>query len=873
MTSQPLEDVCHQNCQRVWQLWVSILLPVLLLLVLSVSGHSQTTTGTTSDGFVYSATNNQISITGYTGTSGAVIIPSTIPSVTGTVTSIGNNAFQNKYSITSVTIPSSVNNIGSFAFGYCFGLGSAIFMGNAPTMGLGVFYPTRVMVYYHGAATGFNSPTWTDSAGDQYSASNMDAPPVIIGNLSATGTGSIFFSYQIYATNVPSSYEASGLPVNLSVNTSTGLISGTPTETGTTYATINAINSGGTGSATLFINIQSPFTYTVNTDGTSVTITKYIGSGGAVTIPAVMSVSGSSLMVTNIKYAFNGCTSLTSVTIPSSIISIGDFSFQGCTNLTNITIPNGISSIGYCAFNSCTSLTSITIPASVNSIGDEVFENCTSLASIMVDGSNSNYSSKDGVLFNIDQSTLLQFPGGISGSYTIPNSVTNIGAFAFDYCSHLNSVTIPASVSSIGGWAFADCTSLGSITVDGSNSNYSSVDGVLFYNNQTTLIQCPAGKTGSYTIPDGVISIGDGAFSSCLSLTDVTIPSSVTSIGWWAFEWCFSLKYIIIPDSVTDLGYYAFDDCTSLANVNIGNGVTSISENAFSDCTNLVSVTIGNRVTSIDWSAFGNCTSLKNITIPSSVTNIGESAFDGCTSLNSVTFNNSPTSIGEFAFYGCKKLSNVNFGDNVTSIGGYAFYGCTGLTSVNIPRNVTSIGQTAFDDCNKLMIAIFMGNAPTMGWNVFAFTASGFKVYYYNGATGFNTPTWTDSSGDQYSAVNLGQPPLSSWLFFNGLPSNASLTSIQNKDGVPLLMDYALNLDPTKNQGANIPKPVISGNLMSLTYYAGSPSVTYSVEASPDLQSWSTSGVTTSAPDINNFCTSAISLSGSSCFMRLKVVY
>ena len=147
----------------------------------------------------------------------------------------------------------------------------------------------------------------------------------------------------------------------------------------------------------------------------------------------------------------------------------------------------------------------------------------------------------------------------------IKSGVTSIGDYAFQYCGSLTSITIPDSVTSIGNSAFSDCDSLTSITVDGNNQNYYSQDGVLFNKDKTVLIQYPIGNTRtSYTIPNSVTSIGNGAFYDCHSLTSITIPNSVTSIGGSAFEGCSILTSIIIPNSVTSIGYRAFSYCNSL---------------------------------------------------------------------------------------------------------------------------------------------------------------------------------------------------------------------------------------------------------------------------------------------------------------------
>jgi len=380
----------------------------------------------------------------------------------------------------------------------------------------------------------------------------------------------------------------------------------------------------------------------------------------------------------------------------ANIVSGGNYYYT-----TYNTTANAISTY---MFYGCTGLTSITIPNSVTSIGSSAFSGCTGLTSI-----------------------------------TIPNSVTSIGSGAFLGCTGLTSVTIPNSVTSIGGGAFSGCTGLIQIIVDSNNSKYTSLDGVLFNENRTSLIAYPNEKSTQYTIPNSVTSIGSSAFSGCTGLTSVTIPNSVTSIGQNAFSGCTGLTSITIPNSVTSIGYNAFFGCTGLTSVTIPNSVTSIGGGAFSGCTGLTSITIPNSVTSIGSGAFSGCTGLTSITIPNSVTSIGSGAFSGCTGLTSVTIPNSVTSIGGGAFSGCTGLTSITIPNSVTSIGSGAFSGCTGLTSVTIDNNyVTAAVSSVFSTCTNLTTVTIGNNVTSIGSSAF---------YGFTGLTSVTIPNSVTSIG------------------------------------------------------------------------------------------------------------------------------
>ena len=210
-------------------------------------------------------------------------------------------------------------------------------------------------------------------------------------------------------------------------------------------------------------------------------------------------------------YAFEDCSSLTSVTIPDSVTSIGSYAFS-CSSLTSVTIPDSVTSIEFCAFSGCRSLSSVTIGNNVTSIGSEAFSGCTSLESV-----------------------------------TIGNNVTSIGMEAFSNCSSLTSVTIPDSVTSIGECAFSGCSSLASVTIPDSVT----VVGWYFFQNCSSL--------ESVTIGNGLTGIDEGMFYGCISLKRVTIPYSVTFVFPYAFYGCSSLETVYYTGSRAQWDSITFD--------------------------------------------------------------------------------------------------------------------------------------------------------------------------------------------------------------------------------------------------------------------------------------------------------------------------
>ena len=226
---------------------------------------------------------------------------------------------------------------------------------------------------------------------------------------------------------------------------------------------------------------------------------------------------------------FEGCSGLTSITIPSSVTSLGNYCFSGCSGLTSVSIPSSVTSLGEYCFYNCSSLTSVTIPSSVTSLGNSCFYGCRGLTSITIP---SSVTSLDSKCFE-----------GCSGltSITIPSSVTSLGNYCFSGCRGLTSVSIPSSVTSLGDYCFSDCSGLTSVS-----------------------------------IPSSVTSLGDYCFSDCSGLTSVSIPSSVTSLGDCFFSGCSGLTSITIPSSVTSLGEYCFKWCGNIETIYFKGDIPSI---------------------------------------------------------------------------------------------------------------------------------------------------------------------------------------------------------------------------------------------------------------------------------------------------------
>ena len=687
--------------------------------------------------------------------SGALVIPSSYNGKP--VTAIGDNAFQNCESLTNVTIPDSVTSIGGMAFNYCRGLTNLTIPDNVTSIGGGAF----------AACSSLTSVTIPDSITSiggwafSYCSSltNIEAGK---GNAKyTTEDGVLFDKNKTVLIQFPAgksghytipgsvtdiiSWAFAGCSSLTSVTIPDSVASiwhrafyGCSSLTTVTIPNPNAVIDDDAFDESVEIirsYYEAPLTYLV--EGNSVTITDCeTSASGALLIPS--SYNGKPVTAIG-DLAFDGCTNLTSVTIPESVTSIGMWAFTQLDSLTHLTIPDSVITIGHGAFESCDNLSSVeigksvntissfafawcnnlksvTIPNSVNSIGEAAFGGCRSLIRIEVSSGNSMYISENGIVFNADKTTLVAFPASKSGEFTIPDTVTTIGAGAFHDCKNLTGVIIPETVITIGQRAFASC-SFTSLKIPNSVTSI----GMWAFSQLDSLAHL--------TIPDSVITIGHGAFESCDNLTSVEIGKSVNAIGSYAFAWCRSLNSVTIPESVTSIGDQAFLDCSSLKTVTIPNPKCQVDENAFDEgveitrsyydapLTYLVEgdgVTVtncdedyagelvipdsfkGKPVTKIGESAFRERTDLESVTISDSIIIIGDSAFKECRNLRKLTIGNSVQSIGRGAFYNCKRLLSLKIPDSVLIIEEGAFHRSYGLRSLTIGSSVKTIGRWAF---------------------------------------------------------------------------------------------------------------------------------------------------------------------------------
>ena len=307
-----------------------------------------------------------------------------------------------------------------------------------------------------------------------------------------------------------------------------------------------------------------------------------------------------------------------------TVVGFLDDSFNGCSNLTSITLPSTTKTVAG-AFINCTNLKTINLPTTIEYVSNNFAQGCERLEAVNVgSGQGVKYHSFDGIL--CCEGEVYFCPPSCKSDVVLPSTIKAIGNDVFANHHALLSVKVNSGAT-IGNGAFKNCTNLKDV------------------------ILC-----------DGVKSIGSNAFSDCVSIEQINIPGSVKEIGNQAFKGCLSLVSVKLNEGLDCVNNQAFQDCMFLKNISFPQSLRKIWAEAFANCTSLENITFpeGGKCDYTGTGAFYFCSSIKEIQFPSSMGYIGEKAFMGCTALERVVLNPQIKEIDRYAFFGCSSLSSIN---------------------------------------------------------------------------------------------------------------------------------------------------------------------------------------------------------------------
>ena len=464
------------------------------------------------------------------------------------------------------------------------------------------------------------------------------------------------------------------------------------------------------------------------------------------------------------KYAFSFCSLLQIISIPDSIITIDDNPINGCIRLKvviskssrfvvtdkmlfdnkegrlityleddeQIVLPNYVTSIGNYAFINHSALKQIIISDRVCNVGEGAFWNCTSLRQVI-----------------------------------IPDSVMHIEEDAFSHCESLQYVKLPESLLSLGNNVFFDCVSLQGITIPNrlkkigdnpfccaspiygrkhcinieSQSQQFIIRNNMLIDEERHVVVSYLGCEKNVIIPDGITSIGNGAFWGCVALEHVYIPDTLETIGEQAFCGCTSLKQITIPDSVKSIQGEAFYGCIHLGKIFEFKSVITIGNDAFSYCTSLKEVVLPSSLGDIGHNPFQGCDNISIISKSSRfivrnniLIDLVQSRLIACISKEEIiSISDGITNIGAYSFIGNKHVKKVVIPNSVTSIGKEAF-SCSEIMEITIPKSVTKIGERAFWLCGSLESIIVRNNDIEIDKQAFADSSSLKTIFIAKGS-------------------------------------------------------------------------------------------------------------------------------------------
>ena len=338
--------------------------------------------------------------------------------------------------------------------------------------------------------------------------------------------------------------------------------------------------------------------------------------------------------------ALNRCYELESFTLGSETNEIKSGAFEYCTALSNIELTQKILYIDTRAFAN-SGLTEISIPKEIETIANQAFYKCEALKKI---------DFSDGV--KEIKEAAFSYCSALKEIH-LSKVLTKIGKEAFYACSSLTEITLPKKLINIGENAFGACKALKEIKVEAGNTAFTSIDGVLFNKEKTTLLTFPFANTANYQVPVGTTKIAPSAFSECNKLASIQFPNTLIEIGSEAFYKCLKLENITFPNSITAVGEGALYGCEGLLEVELSKSMTIIPDNLLSKCKKLQKIKIPEGINKIASQAFSNCSSLTQVEIPVSVNSIESESFKACDSLNEIyCYIKEPLTIEEDVFKG-----------------------------------------------------------------------------------------------------------------------------------------------------------------------------------------------------------------------------
>ena len=624
----------------------------------------------------------------------------------GNLADLGDGAFRGCTSISKVSLPISADSVGNPsdpAFSGCTGVTSVVFTGS----GAGHDYSESDY-----ALTPWHMSTASSVAVDFGSSASVGAY-TFKGLTALKGTLSLSIPIGAHAfdgctglTSLVLSGSAAVSESSFAGCTSVRSMS-LPIGMNTVVSAESPAFEGCASVTSLAFTGTDGYAYSELSDGSACTLTPwYLSRNGTLSLSLASSVTsiGDSM--------FYGCTGLTGpLSLSSALKSVGAHAFEGCTGLTALTISRTDTALGSGSFSGCTGIASLTLPVDVNSVcddGNPAFSGCTGITQVSFTGTagvdyldhpsaqNKNYKNTPWYISSVS---------GRSISMSFAHTVDHIGDNAFRDCASLSgNIVIPGSITSIGSYAFAGCKNISALTIE------------------RVLSIGDGGFTGcsgiqALSIPADLNTAGGSSpsFSGCTGITSVTLTGYVRGCdysedNYITTPWYYSKSNAIsltVADGVISIGTRTFRDCTGLSGtVSLPNSVSSIGQEAFCGCTGMTGVS-GPQVLTAGTAAFSECSSMLSASLPS-MTKVGESVFDGCAKLSSATFGNC-TEIGKYAFRN-SGIKQINSSDNTVSLTGVrvvgegAFAG-SAVTDVVLGSSGASLtmGDKVFQGCTSLL--------------------------------------------------------------------------------------------------------------------------------------------------------------------------